>query len=187
MQPDSAISSQPCAADIERVFNSTVGYSYNTVLVGGAAEPFYRPASQEHPQHCIFYREDFVASSLHEVAHWLVAGSARRLLPDWGYWYAPDGRDAGQQRQFEQVEARPQALEWLLHIACGLRFRVSLDNLGADGGDGAVFRDRVHEQACRYLRDGVNARTVQLYMALATAFGGPTDISALRLFRVSLD
>lgn len=187
MQSILADSSLPDASDIERVFNATFGESCNTVLLGGAPEPFYRPADADDPRHRICYREDFVSSSLHEIAHWLVAGPERRLLPDWGYWYAPDGRDAEQQQQFEQVEVKPQALEWLLNIACGLPFRVSLDNLGEHAGDGRLFKDRVYRQACDYLRDGVNARTLQLYAALAAAFGGPPALDDIRLSRAALD
>ncbi len=177
---------QPDCRDIERVFNATFADSFNTVLIGGAPEPFYRPADAEHAQHRIFYREDFVSSSLHEIAHWLVAGPERRLLPDWGYWYAPDGRNAEQQRQFEQVEVKPQALEWLLNIACGLRFQVSLDNLGDDAGDGRLFKDRVYAQTCVYLAQGTNARSVQLCEAFASAFGGECRREFIHLQREDL-
>lgn len=186
MQSLLAISSLPAARDIERVFNTVFAGSMNTVLIGGAAEPYYRPADSEDTRHRIFYREDFVSSSLHEIAHWLVAGAERRLLPDWGYWYAPDGRDAEQQSIFEQVEVKPQALEWLLHIACGLRFQVSLDNLGEHAGSGKVFKDRVYEQVSTNIRTGVNARTHQLYDALSAAFGGPS-FSSVQLSRRDLD
>lgn len=179
-------SSPPTAADIERVFNAVFTERWNTVLLGGAAEPFYRPADAEDARHRIFYRENFVSSSLHEVAHWMVAGEARRLLPDWGYWYAPDGRDAAQQQVFEQVEVKPQALEWLLHAACGLRFRVSLDNLSEGAGDGAIFKDRVYAQACQYLREGVHQRMQIFYDALVENFGGK-PLATLSLSRKLLD
>lgn len=187
MQSISANSSLPVAGDIERVFNATFGTSLGTVLLGGAPEPFYCPADANDARHRIFYREDFVSSSLHEIAHWLVAGPERRLLPDWGYWYAPDGRNAQQQRVFERVEVKPQALEWLLHLACRLPFRVSLDNLGADAGDGRDFKDNVYQQACLYQRDGVNARAQQLYAAFALAFGGPEELATVTLSRLALD
>lgn len=177
----------PQAGDIERVFNTCFLVSHNTVLTGGAAEPFYRPADEHGLQHCIVYRDDFVSSSLHEVAHWLVAGAERRLLPDWGYWYAPDGRSAEQQQQFLQVEIKPQALEWLLHKACGLPFRVSLDNLGEGAGDGQLFKNAVFAQAGDYLANGVNDRTRIFYHALAEAFGGSPVISTLCLLRQELD
>jgi elongation factor P hydroxylase len=179
-------SSLPVASDIEHVFNAVFAGSLNTVLIGGAAEPLYLPANDEDSRHRIFYREDFVSSSLHEVSHWLVAGAERRLLPDWGYWYAPDGRDAGQQQAFEQAEVKPQALEWLLHIACGLRFQVSLDNLGGAAGTGDAFKDRVYEQARANLRNGVNERMQTLYDALSTAFCGP-KFSSVCLSRADLD
>jgi len=71
-------------------------------------------------------------------------------LPDLGYWYAPDGRTAEQQALFEQVEIKPQAIEWLFSKAFGRKFRVSLDNLTGDGGDGATFKDHVYAQLQQY-------------------------------------
>ena len=62
----------------------------------GAAEPYYEPGAPS----VIYFREDFDRSALHEVAHWCVAGPLRRGLPDYGYWYAPDGRNAEQQSAF---------------------------------------------------------------------------------------
>ncbi len=179
--------SSPTSAAIECVFNALFAERLNTVLIGGAAEPFYRPADDEDARHRIFYREDFVSSSLHEVAHWMVAGEARRLLPDWGYWYAPDGRDAAQQQVFEQMEVKPQALEWLLHAACGLRFRVSLDNLSDGAGDGSAFKDRVYEQACHCIRNGVHERMQCFYQALAETFSGAGALQDLVLSRADLD
>ncbi len=176
----------PASRDIERVFNAAFARSMNTVLIGGAVEPYYRPADDEDSRHRIFYREDFVASSLHEISHWLVAGTERRLLPDWGYWYAPDGRDAEQQTEFEQAEVKPQALEWLLSIACGIGFRVSLDNLSEHAGMGEEFKNRVYEQACVNIHDGVSARTQKIYDALVAEFGG-RPLSAVRLLRRDLD
>jgi elongation factor P hydroxylase len=179
--------SSPTSAAIECVFNALFAERLNTVLIGGAVEPFYRPADDEDARHRIFYREDFASSSLHEVAHWMVAGEARRLLPDWGYWYAPDGRDAAQQQVFEQMEVKPQALEWLLHAACGLRFRVSLDNLSDGAGDGSAFKDRVYEQACHCIRNGVHERMQCFYQALAETFSGAGALQDLVLSRADLD
>lgn len=173
------------AAAIEDVFNCTFFETHNTVLQGGAAEPYYSPATAATP-HCITYREDFVSSSLHEVAHWLVAGEARRQLPDWGYWYAPDGRDTQQQEAFEQVEVRPQAIEWWLHQACGLPFQVSLDNLGAAAGDGSAFKDAVFAEACRLQSVGLSVRAARLHAALSAAFGGEANMSCVVLQREAL-
>ncbi len=61
-------------------------------------------------------------------------------MPDLGYWYAPDGRTHEQQALFEQVEIKPQAIEWLFAQAFGRKFRVSLDNLTGEGGDGATLK-----------------------------------------------
>ena len=77
---------------------------------------------------------------MHEISHWTIAGAKRRLLPDLGYWYAPDGRTKEQQDLFEQVEIKPQAIEWLFAQSFGRKFRVSLDNLTGDSGDGKSLK-----------------------------------------------
>ena len=98
------------AARLERVFTGCFARQWRTVLLGGAEEPYYQPAADRHATHLLHYRSDFFASALHEVAHWCIAGEQRLQLADFGYWYAPDGRDAAQQRDFEAVEVKPKAL-----------------------------------------------------------------------------
>ena len=69
---------EPTAGYVIDCFNLRFGVSEGTILVGGADEPYYEPGSPN----IIYFREDFVRSALHEVAHWCVAGAARRTLPD---------------------------------------------------------------------------------------------------------
>ncbi|RKG52342.1 hypothetical protein D7V64_09700 [Acinetobacter cumulans] len=121
----------------------------NVTLVRGDFEPEYFPADEHGPAR-IQFAHGYFNSALHEISHWTIAGAQRRLLPDLGYWYAPDGRSAEQQALFEQVEIKPQAIEWLFAQAFGRKFRVSLDNLTGDGGDGAQFKDNVFSQLQRY-------------------------------------
>ncbi|MEC7119203.1 MAG: elongation factor P hydroxylase [Pseudomonadota bacterium] len=109
-------------------------------------EPEYLPASECQPAQILF-AHGFFASALHEISHWCIAGTERRKLPDLGYWYAPDGRTREQQSLFEQVEVKPQALEWLFTAACNRKFRVSLDNLNGDAGHGEQFKDHVSIRA----------------------------------------
>lgn len=124
-------------------------------MVGGFDEPEYIPGNASQPA-SIRYRFDYVQSALHEVAHWCVAGEARRKLHDYGYWYAPDGRNAAQQAKFYEVESRPQALEWLFSSAAGISFRPSLDNLSLGGGEllplPVEFTQRLKGYALEYLR-----------------------------------
>lgn len=162
----------PEAAGIVAVFNRCFAdpAGLNTRLRGGAAEPFYRPAGDGVDFHCIEFTRDYAASALHEVAHWCVAGPERRQLPDYGYWYAPDGRTAEQQREFEQVEIRPQALEWIFARACGLRFRVSADNLQAGLGPSTAFKRDIWQQVQLFCREGVNTRARDFATELAQAF-----------------
>ncbi|WP_291354321.1 MULTISPECIES: elongation factor P hydroxylase [unclassified Acinetobacter] len=121
----------------------------NVSLVKGDFEPEYFPATEDAPAR-IQFAHGFFNSALHEISHWTIAGEKRRLLPDLGYWYAPDGRSAEQQALFEQVEVKPQAIEWMFAQAFGRKFRVSLDNLTGDGGDGSTFKDNVYAQVQRY-------------------------------------
>ncbi len=118
-------------------------------LVKGDFEPEYFPAIDSTPAR-IQFAHGFFNSALHEISHWSIAGDQRRLLPDLGYWYAPDGRTAEQQALFEQVEIKPQAIEWLFAAAFGRKFRVSLDNLTGEGGDGNRFKDHVFAQVQAY-------------------------------------
>ena len=121
----------------------------NVTLVRGDFEPEYFPATETEAAR-IQFAHGFFNSALHEISHWSIAGEQRRLLPDLGYWYAPDGRTAEQQALFEQVEIKPQAIEWLFSKAFGRKFQVSLDNLTGDGGNGATFKDHVYAQLQQY-------------------------------------
>jgi elongation factor P hydroxylase len=168
------------AVALEEVFHDCFLDDYNTRLQGGAGEPLYRPAAADSAA-VIYYRHDYSASLLHEVAHWCIAGPARRTLEDYGYWYSPDGRDTRQQRAFESVEVRPQALEWHFALACGQPFRVSQDNLSLQPAAGERFRCAVLDQARRFCAEALPPRALQFRSALAQRFGG-TDRPASELF-----
>ncbi len=158
------------ACRIEQAFADCFYDDYRTRLQGGAAEPLYRPGGDGDA--VIYYREDFAASALHEVAHWCIAGDGRRQLEDYGYWYAPDGRNLEQQRAFELVEVRPQAVEWHLALAAGVPFQVSVDNLDAPAGEGDTFAFAVRDQARRFCRQPLPARAAEFRAALARHFRG---------------
>lgn len=159
----------------DECFSSPTGL--NTRLVGGHAEPYYRPASESGAHwHQVEFTRDYPASALHEVAHWCVAGAERRALPDYGYWYAPDGRSTAQQAEFEVVEVKPQALEWIFARACGLKFRVSADNLDAGLGPSDAFKRNIWLQVLRYCCEGVNPRAHRFARALAGAFAQPDPL-----------
>lgn len=115
--------------DLIKLFNATFLASENTELVGNHNEPLYQPANSQNSRHRIHFTHDYFASALHEVAHWCIVGSERRRQVDYGYWYESDGRTSEQQAQFEQVEIRPQALEWIFSNACHYRFKISADNV----------------------------------------------------------
>ena len=158
--------------DLDRLFRATFFHSYTTVLEGGADEPVYRPGNP----HRICYTRDYFRSALHEIAHWCVAGPARRQQEDYGYWYAPDGRNADQQAQFTRVEVLPQAYEALFCAACGHSFRVSLDNLNGDAGDERDFAMKVRDKALSLLGNGLPERPRHWCQTLAD-FYGRTSIS----------
>ena len=153
--------------DLIQLFDDQFCVSHNTRLVWGDDEPVYLPADGDIPFHRIIFAHGYYASALHEIAHWCVAGPERRLRVDFGYWYAPDGRSREQQQQFEQLEIKPQALEWIFNVAAGHRFRVSTDNLSGEGAyDADVFKANVRQEVLRRLREGLPERAGQFTRAL---------------------
>ncbi|MET1256067.1 elongation factor P hydroxylase [Aliikangiella maris] len=152
------------------VFNELFSESENTELVIGAKEPFYQ-AARNNQKAMIFSREDYFSSALHEIAHWCIAGKKRRELDDFGYWYEPEGRTLTQQQVFEQVEVKPQALEWLFSIACGHQFYFSADNLSQSIDASQSFKNAVTQQLNHYLSEkSLPARARLLANSLAQAF-----------------
>lgn len=157
---------------LEQIFRACFFARYRTRLVGGANEPLYQPTVGAGGEHSIYYRQDFFASALHEVAHWCIAGADRRLQTDYGYWYAADGRDSSQQQEFEKVEIKPQAIEWHFALACDRPFRVSNDNLSLQPDTSGRFVGAVCGQARDYVRSGLPPRAQHFCDALAASFGG---------------
>jgi elongation factor P hydroxylase len=164
--------------DLITLFDGLFSHSFNTRLVRGDVEPVYLPCSDQVPYHQVIFAHGFFSSALHEVAHWCIAGARRRQMVDFGYWYAPDGRSAAQQNAFEQVEVRPQALEWIFSRAAGSRFFISVDNLGGEETDPEPFRRDVLRQAISYCRDGLPARAAQFCEALSAFYGTSAVLDA---------
>lgn len=157
--------------DLIAVFNSCFQEEFNTQLVKGEDEPIYLPADEYRPYHAIFFAHGFFASALHECSHWLIAGERRRLLVDFGYWYEPDGRSLEQQKLFQVVEVKPQATEWILSVAAGFPFRVSIDNLNGEESDSTEFKQAVYEQVKTYINEGLSIRTNAFRQALCHFYG----------------
>jgi elongation factor P hydroxylase len=133
-------------ATIEKAFAQSLGVQHPVRLIGGFDEPLYLPATDSRAAE-IRFRGDYPSSALHEVAHWCLAGARRRALQDYGYWYEAH-RGVEAQHAFENVEARPQALEWVFSQAVGCPFRVSADNLSI--GIGEHFREMIRTEACLF-------------------------------------
>lgn len=152
--------------DIIALFDGLFADTFNTRLERGGDEPLYLPADTNCAWHRVIFARGFYTSALHEISHWCIAGERRRLLEDYGYWYIPDGRDSQQQHAFEKVEIAPQALELLLSRAGGVRFHVSVDNLGDAEVDREAFEARVSERAEHYVSEGLPLRAAALERAL---------------------
>ncbi|WP_087020359.1 elongation factor P hydroxylase [Thaumasiovibrio subtropicus] len=153
-------------SDLISVFNQQFLATYNTQLIAGDNEPLYMPANNENAFHQVIFAHGYFSSALHEIAHWCIAGDQRRMLVDYGYWYEPDGRTEAQQAQFEIVEIKPQAIEWVLSASCGKPFRVSCDNLSGAEVNRHQFTERVLDQVHSYLESGLPKRAEQLSHAL---------------------
>lgn len=157
--------------DLINIFNDCFSQEYNTQLVKGGDEPLYRPADVHQPYHALFFAHGYFSSALHECSHWLIAGAERRKLLDFGYWYAPDGRTAEQQALFQQVEVKPQAIEWILSVAARHPFHISVDNLTGEAADTAQFMQSVYQQVEVYCAQGLSARASCFREALCAFYG----------------
>jgi len=162
------------------LFDSTFYETHNTRLVCGDDEPVYLPACQQFSFHRIVFAHGYFTSALHEVAHWCVAGTARRQLEDYGYWYLPDGRNEEQQQAFEQVEVKPQAIEWAFCVASNHKFNVSADNLNGHPADTAAFKLKVYKQVLDFLENGFPKRAQHFITALAEHYQQPMPLLAER-------
>lgn len=184
MMMNSALSSSKAlsADQVVEVFNGLFLRGYHrTCLQGAAPEPLYEPAEGDDPAR-IWFRDDYLSSALHEIAHWCIAGAGRRALIDYGYWYDPDGRSDEAQTRFMIAEARPQALEWCLSQASGVAFSLSLDNLDAPPDSTMIraFADAVVEQALSLAAQGLPPRAEKIFTALGVASGTRLSLPALR-------
>lgn len=165
--------------DLIMLFNDLFREAYRTVLVKGSDEPEFLPAGGPEGLARVVFAHGYYASALHEISHWCIAGEHRRTLHDYGYWYCPDGRTLQQQLAFEQVEVKPQAIEWLFSIAAGFRFHISVDNLsGAGAANEARFRQNVRDRAGAYLERGLPPRAQSFFESLATFYGSGATLEA---------
>lgn len=153
-------------ADAIALFDGLFADTYLTRLVRGGDEPIYLPAGEDCVHHRIYFARGFFASALHEISHWCIAGPRRREMEDYGYWYLPDGRDADQQKAFEEAELTPQGLEMVFSQACKLPFHVSVDNLGEARVDREAFCHRVAARAARFKEEGLPKRARAFEAAL---------------------
>lgn len=145
--------------DLILLFNELFEHKEKTILLGNGEEPLYLPSDEKFPLNRIIFTRDYFASALHEIAHWCIAGEERRKCVDYGYWYYPEGRNIEQQVLFEQVEVKPQALEYLFSQSAGSSFRVSLDNLMLGQAlDHGSFEKKVLARAQQYLHEGLPQR-----------------------------
>ncbi|MBT0587437.1 elongation factor P hydroxylase [Alteromonas sp. SM 2104] len=167
--PTAEVEETQCVDELITLFNQTFK-ALNTRLVRGAGEPIYLPADAQAHYHRIEFAHGFFNSALHEVAHWCIAGEQRRQQVDYGYWYCPDGRNDEQQQAFEQVEVKPQAIEWAFSTSAGRFFRVSTDNLAGVEPDRTAFAHKVSNALQHYLQHGFPSRAHQFIDALHTHY-----------------
>jgi elongation factor P hydroxylase len=144
--------------DLIYLFNLLFEESEKTILVSHGTEPLYLPCDSDFSLNRIIFTHDYFASALHEIAHWCIASKERRTQIDYGYWYNPDGRNAEQQALFEQVEVKPQALEWIFSTAAGSTFTVSADNLSGGDNRNEAFEKKIIQQMQHYLTVGLPKR-----------------------------
>ncbi len=154
------------------LFNNVFGKRYNVCLMSVSDEPFYSPSSLSGKSNQIFFANGYFSSALHEIAHWVIAGSKRRLLPDYGYWYEEDGRSQQQQQLFEQLEIYPQAIEKAFSEAAGRSFNASVDNLNSPVSNGRLrtFEANIEARKLQLQQQGFPPRAQLFINALSNKF-----------------
>lgn len=172
------------------IFNQNFKEEWGTELVRGGNEPIYIPHTAHYPFDRVIFAHGYFASALHEISHWCIAGDERRRLVDFGYWYNPDGRTELQQKEFEMVEVKPQALEWIFCRAANFNFNVSLDNLSGDISAAAQaaenFKDKIWQQVQQYLSNGLSQRANIFVDALTAKYRGHEPLSSHEFKREDL-
>jgi elongation factor P hydroxylase len=171
--------------DLIQLFEKCFFISENTRLVKGQDEPIYLPANNLCKWHRIIFANGFYASALHEIAHWCIAGTNRRQQEDYGYWYCPDGRDHIQQVKFQQVESKPQAIEWAFSLAAGFRFKMSTDNLNGVQPVRQEFAKMIYQQVFTYCQNGFPTRAEKFVRVLSAFYDQP--LPQLSDFKESLN
>ena len=164
--------------EIILIFNNSFSSKYNIRLEGGANEPIYFPSSSDCKTNRLIFRKNYISSALHEVAHWCLAGDERRKMIDYGYWYNSDGRSSIAQKKFEEVEVKPQALEWIFSVASNNIFHVSFDNLDSDRESSWYFSKSISDQAHTWCIKSLPNRALLFVNALVCYTGvNPFDSS----------
>lgn len=172
--------------DLINLFADCFYSEYKTKLVKGESEPLYLPANEHCPFHQIIFAHGFFSSALHECSHWLIAGEERRKLVDFGYWYQPDGRNAAEQKIFQQVEVKPQALEWIFSSTANYPFRLSIDNLNGVETETESFKDAVYQQVKSLCQQGLSPRAELFRQALCRFYGGSKELNIDNFNRYTL-
>ena len=158
--------------DLINIFNRLFKKSFNTILVAGEKEPIYLPTTKDCQFNQIVFANFFFSSALHEISHWCIAGNERRKLVDYGYWYVEESRSQLEQCHFEQVEVKPQALEWIFSECAGYKFKVSSDNFNPDVIiDRVSFKRNILHQVKKYLDNGINSRAFMFANELCKFYG----------------
>lgn len=172
------------------IFNRCFETTWGTELVRGDDEPIYLPRTPYYPLDRVVFAYGYFASALHEISHWCIAGEERRKLVDFGYWYNPDGRTEHQQQEFEKVEIKPQALEWIFSRAARFKFNISQDNLSGNLSEHAAsadaFKDNVARQVHTYIKQGLPERAQIFAQALMQHYRPNQVLSADEFLREDL-
>lgn len=167
--------------DLIKLFNNLFESTENTILIAGGDEPLYLPKDETHSANRIIFTKDYYSSALHEIAHWCIAGKSRRQLRDYGYWYNPQRNAVEDQQLFEQMEAKPQALEWIFSVAAGIRFNISADNLAMNNEVNASFKKAIMDQVINYHIHGL-PKNAELFKSSLLHFYQRKDIFNWSLF-----
>jgi elongation factor P hydroxylase len=148
------------------LFNSEFTQTDNTIIAESLDEPIYLPRDATHPFNRILYTQGSYTSVLHEISHWCIAGSERRLKIDYGYWYKPESQTLEEAELYKKFEAKTHGIEWIFSIAAGVPFYIIPNNLSAGFEVSQDLKEAVHAATLNYLNSGLPVSAERFKQAL---------------------
>ncbi len=168
-------------AELINLFNEQFKVSEHTILVETENDPLYLPIDASCEFNRIFCTKNSFASIFHEIAHWCIAGLARRKLVDYGYWCKLEDRSPEEQQLHRNYEKKTQAIEWIFSVAANTKFLIIPDNAPHSFEASEEYKQGIYTMTMHYLDQGLPPRA-EIFKNSLLAFYEHQNIFSKDLF-----